>query len=430
LNFLRVRNSLRNSLLSLAKSKSARQATQIMISRFGGMAIGAVAQIYVARQLGPEKLGISGLAIAAVAQGCILASFGSDTLLVRKYRETDGEEEKTKLVETAFAARLLFTLMLGGALFAALPLINIRPDFTLSIACIIPLLLFQVNQPLWLLQAKEQLPALYLSNTISIAFGAGLIFIFIKPSSPAGSDMIVSCIAAGISFFLSWSFAIRGLPALKFDFAAIGKLLQSSRWLFASSIVVYLYTQFEQPLLGSMRSLDELGIYRSALQVVGGITPFIAMVSLLMYPKLIAWRAISIDYLWSQQKKIFFKLLPWVVLAIGLAFLALPFLYPWIFGPKFQSASLPCALLVASKLVVLLNGIFGWGLWALKQDRLMLMIMTGVAIFSVSMNFLTIPYFGMLATASVNLASELLILVACAWQMRRIITAPCLEKAA
>jgi len=46
------------------------------------------------------------------------------------------------------------------------------------------------------------------------------------------------------------------------------------------------------------------------------------------------------------------------------------------------------------------------------------------------MNFLTIPYFGMLATASVNLASELLILVACAWQMRRIITAPCLEKAA
>ena len=60
--------------------------------RFIGLGIGAVAQIYAARQLGPEKLGISGMALAAVAQGSILVTLGANTLLVREYKEakTDG----------------------------------------------------------------------------------------------------------------------------------------------------------------------------------------------------------------------------------------------------------------------------------------------------------------------------------------------------
>jgi O-antigen/teichoic acid export membrane protein len=409
-------------LVEAIRSKSARQAVQMAILRFGGLGVGALAQIYAARQLGPEKLGISGMALTVAAQGGILVTFGADALLVRQFRELKDARKEDEFISTVFTFRLLLTGAMTLALLIAVPWLLHHPQYFLASACIIPLVFFQSNQALWILQAKEMVPAQYLANTLSAFLSAILVFIFIHPRSMAGSDVVVGLVAVTLAFALSWYSACGSIPKLKFDWRAIWGVMTASKWLFLSAIVTYGYTRFEQPLVGVLRSVDELGVYRSALQVINGVQPLLVMIPLLIYPKLISWRAISINDLWLGQKRLFFQFLAPVLLLGLLAMIVIPLAYPVVFGPAFKSAAIPCVLLVCSKLVVILNGIFGWGLWAAKKDKTMLAVMSAVGISSTALYFLLIPRFGMIGAASVNLFSEIMILIACACLMHRLVT--------
>jgi O-antigen/teichoic acid export membrane protein len=413
--------SILHYLGNLARKKTSRQAAQMAVLRFGSLGVGALAQIYTARQLGPEKLGISGMALTMVALGGLLVGFGADTLLVRQYRDVKNAVEQANLIATAFTLRLLLAVILTLAFLSAIPWLLDQPQFLLASACVVPLVFFQSNQALWILQAKEMVPSQYLATAASAILSAVLIFAFIRPDSPAGSDVVIGLIGVVLAFCLSWHSACGSTPKLRFNRDEIASLLARAKWLFFSAIVTYAYTRFEQPLLGLLRSVEELGVYRSALQIVSGIQPLIAMVPLLLYPKLISWRAISLSELWRGQKRVFFRFLIPVILLAALAVAVLPFAYRLIFGSAFEAAAIPCALLVCSKLVVILNGIFGWGLWAAKKDKTMLAIMTAVGFSSVALNFVLIPRFGMLAAASVNLLSEIMILCACAFFMHRVV---------
>ena len=90
----------------------------------------------------------------------------------------------------------------------------------------------------------------------------------------------------------------------------------------------------------------------------------------------------------------------------------LPPLYPLIFGEKFEQAAIPAAILVTSKLVAALMAIFLFGLRTDHRfDKRTSLIYVWVAFFSVSANLFFIPKFGMYATASVNLASQMILLI-------------------
>lgn len=406
---------------NILSSATTRQAYQMTVLRLGGIAVGVVAQIYAARVLGPEKLGISGMALTVAAQGGLLVSFGADTLLVRQYRESSDLTVKENLIRTAFTLRFLLTCLLGLAMLAALPLLATHPQFVLASACVLPMIYFQNNQALWVLQADEKVPAQYLANTAGAGLSAALIFLFIRNDSPAGIDAVIGLASCVLAFWISWRAAHASFPKFKFIWPEMRGLLLGAKWLFLSSLVTFAYTRLEQPMIGLLRSVEELGIYRSALQIISGVQPILAMIPLLLYPKLITWRGVSLDHLWRKQWQLFWVFFPLAMLLGALAVLSMPLVYPLIFGSVYQNAAIPCSLLVCSKLVVILNGIFGWGLWAAKKDKTMLGIMTLVGASSVVLNSMLIPRYGLLAAASVNLLSEIIILIACMAFMHRIV---------
>lgn len=401
-------------------NKTLIQALQMVFLRFGGIGVGALAQIYAARELGPEKLGISGMALTLVAQGSILANFGSDPLLVREYKEIKSEEEKKIFIQDAFYSRVLLVLLFA-IIISVVQLVFPHPSLCIiATACVIPLVFFQSNQALWILQAEENMPAQYLASTAGNLLMAALIFLFIRSSSPAGSDLIASVAGVVLGFATSWYLAIRSLPKVHINFARITKILVRSKWLFLTAIVIYSYTKLEQPLLGMLRSVEELGIYRSALQITLGIQPFLLMFPTLLYPKLIAWKEKSLNHLWENQKRLFFLLITPILLISICTILIIPKIYSPMFGEEYKKASFPCAILVISQFIIVLNGIFAWGLWAAGKDKTMMGIMGVVGIISTTSNIIFIPCFGMIATASINLSSEILILIGCAYFMGRI----------
>jgi len=407
---------------AIVTNRTARQAAQMTALRFIGLGIGAVAQIYAARQLGPEKLGISGMALAAVAQGGILVTLGANTLLVREYKEAKTGAEKQSLISATYTLRTIITVGLALLLLAALPLLWPHPRYLLATACVLPLIFFESNQALWVLQAKERVPAQYLANVASALVSAVLIFAFISPSSPAGSDMLAALFGIAVTFGLSWRFAQGALPRLHFDRQAVAKIARGTKWLFVSAVVTYGYTRFEQPMVGWLRSVEELGVYRSAWQIINAVMPILGIFAVLAYPKLITWQQVSIQHLWLQQKRLLRIAAPVAVICAVLSVLLVPVAFPLIYGEAYAAAAWPCVILLCAKFATLVGSIFGWGLWAAKRDRTMLAIMATVATFSVLLNLLLIPRGGMLAAAFVNLASEVAILGACAFFMRRLAT--------
>ena len=401
----------------------ARQAVSMILFRFGAIGLGAIAQIFAARQLGPEKLGISGMALTVVAQGSLIVVFGADALLVRRYRVVESEEFRATLAQQAFTLRCFLTLVVAACLLLTLPWVWSHPSALLASVCVIPLIFLQSNQALWILQAKEEVPAQYAANAASAFVNACVIFLIVRQDSPAGIDMLAGLIGVAVAFSLSWYSACRGVPALRLRFADVTRMLWDCRWLFLSAVVTYAYTRFEQPLLGVLRSLDELGVYRSALQIVAGVQPIFSLIPLLVYPKLISWRSESIERLWKGQISLFWTAVPWVILAAVAIVVILPNIYGLIFGAQFLHARYPCVILLVSKLVVILNGFFGWGLWAAERDKTMLVIMSFVGAVSVSLGFWLIPKYGLLAAAGVNLLSELLVFfltVLFMWRLSRL----------
>ena len=387
--------------------------------RFIGLGIGAVAQIYAARQLGPEKLGISGMALAAVAQGSILVTLGANTLLVREYKEAKTDGEKRSLISAAYTLRTIITFGLALLLLVALPWLWPHPQYLLATACVLPLIFFESNQALWVLQAEERVPAQYLANVAGALVSAIVIFTLVRPSSSAGIDMVAAAGGVVVAFGLSWRFAQRSLPSLRFDWRAIARVALGTKWLFLSAIVIYAYSRFEQPLVGWLRSVEELGVYRSAWQILGALQPLFTMVSLLLYPRLIAWKQESLNTLWKKQLEITKAIAGCALIFALLISVLVPWSYGYIYGEAYVDAAWPCVLLILAKLIAVVNIAYSFGLWAQEKDRLMLLIMALAALGSISSNIVVIPRYGMLGAATVNVAVEAFVCLLCVVASRR-----------
>jgi len=404
-----VLQTLHSRAQTLLTNRTVRQAAQMTALRFIGLSIGLIAQIYAARQLGPEKIGISGMALAAIAQGSILVIFGTNTLLVREFKEASTAEKRQNLIALTYSLRTILTGALLGILLVSLPWLWQRPEFLLPAACIIPLVFFESNNAAWLLQAQERLPSAYLALLAIPTVSATLIFLFVSEHSPAGSELLASVAGTALAFAVSWRLACGNTPRFTINTSDLKSLMRRSKWLFLSAVLAYCYTKLDQPLVGILISVEQLGIYRSAWQIVNGLNLFLLIVPLLLYPKLVTWFADSPSTLWRKQRKIFSVLAPVCFIIATIAIIAAPAVYPLIYGPQFAAGALPSAILLSGELVGMLAGIYTWGLWAARKDAVVLVLLSAIATVSIVANLLVIPEWGIMGAATVNLSSQLLL---------------------
>lgn len=390
-------------------------------ARVAGLAFAFVGTAWAVRCLGSYNLGLSGMVQNMVSQATILLSAIYTTVLIReyKYARTEGARNQLIRITTTFrlAGSLLFCLV--GATVMAFHMVP--ADYHFAGWFFIPLLLVNALQPTWVFQAAEKQHFQSAISVIQSALKAGFYICFFRAGMSAGADLAVLTIVTVLLTAVYW-WAIYRLTPMKgslFDFQGFHmawRLIVKSRWLFIAGLCSYVYTTLEQPLLGWLNSVDELGKYRTAVTVVGTADSFFIIIPTILYPRFIEWRKRGLDILWRRQLKLagFFTLLG--VLTMLLGFILIPLLYPLVFGAAFTQAAIPCFILVTSKIVVVIGGIFYWGLMTDdRHDRLLFFTAVGMALFSLFSNLYFIPKYGMFAASSVNLASETILLVICVW---------------
>ena len=179
-----------------------------------------------------------------------------------------------------------------------------------------------------------------------------LLVLFIRPSSPAGSELIILNVTTLIGLIISWQVAVRGKHRVTISLTqAINGLprLWRGRWLFLSALVTYIYVRFEVPMLGWLKSVDDVGKYKSALQILNGVEPLMVLVPALLYPRMIEWSKVGLSHLWKKQMEIFNLLAVIGTPCVIFAFWLIPLIYPHIYTASFQAAAIPCCFLILSK---------------------------------------------------------------------------------
>jgi O-antigen/teichoic acid export membrane protein len=377
--------------------------------------------VWIARSLGPSELGKSGFIIATNSQILLLLAVCPNAYAVRFLKERENSKEAISIIFTARAlVGVVYSLLVLGMILLDVFPSEWKPLILLGF--MIPVLI--AIQPVWLLQSQENQAAQF-KMSAAIAFTSmAIALLFIRPGGIAEEDLAARLGSVIVGAGVGWWLVGSGNPFRFFRMDKLNLVLRSlweSRVVFFTQLVVYIYVGLELPLIGYLTDLEELGLYRSSIQLVAAANSFLVMVPMLYYPKFIEWRKSSPALLWQNQKKILKYVLMFVLPVAAGTFLLGPYLYGVVFGEQFQSASYPFAVLLCSKLVVLIHGIFAWGLYANNKDTTMLYILVLVALVSLTSNLVFIPNYGMIAAAWVNLTSESLILGLCYFASRKLI---------
>jgi len=389
----------------------------ISIIRTVAAALGALGSIWVARRLGPEKLGISALVASIAAQVALVLEMQQQSILVREYKASDSEEDKEGLLQVVQSFRLIsgaFMVLLFGL---GCYLIHHPENFNLALWAFPPLLLARMGTPTWIFQAREKNVVAAVITAAQQLFTLAAYLLAVRSISPAGTDLWCQAAAALAFAVVTWKLIRSYSPLQNRSWRwAMAKKMRAlawrGRWLFLAGASAYAYGVLEGPLMGYLLSVKELGKYRSA-QSLASLADLVGIaLPTILFPRFIEWRKVGVEHLWNRQLKIAGTLVVLIVPAAVLSFLIVPPVHRLIYGPAYYDASVPAAILVVSKLIIMLNGIFAWGLIADgSQDRRTALLMVSVAVVSVSLNVTLLPRFGITVASIVNVVSESSILV-------------------
>ena len=415
-----------------------RQVGQMLTTRGIGLAVAAAGSIWAARCLGPEKLGISGMILSLVAPMTLLVDLNQDVSLVRRYKTCENDGARAQLIRETYIFRGLLCLAYMALASCMIALTGLPgAEWRLGVVAAFPLLLVSVNQGAWILQAQENMPARYRALMLQSVISAACYFAIFRPGRiPAGSDIVVMAAAVGVEYALGWWYACRPLRAafastsgfaawrirdFKHGLRTAGEAFWAARWVAITGLVSYLYIFLQSPLVGLLLGNEALGNYRTAGTLLNAFQAFAAMIPALLYPRMIEWHRIGPAHLWAKQMKFARVALCFFVPAALAAFLAAPHIYRLLYGPVFLSAAYPFALLLVARMLGVINGIFGWGLWAQNRDGLMLKLTIGGALVSLPLNFVLIPRFGLLGASGVCVICETLMLLVTVWASRTLL---------
>ncbi|WOO42526.1 oligosaccharide flippase family protein [Rubellicoccus peritrichatus] len=404
---------LRRFVISKALPVWLKQGTWMVVLQLLGKLASLAGGIWAARCLGPEKLGVSGMAFVLMPAFYLFGGLKLDVFLVRHYADFEKEGKEGSIADAYFTFQLMNVGVLTFFGLIIVAILGLPSDGIITLLVAVPVMFLASSQPLWLLQARERMPAFYFGNTVFAFVNAGLLFALVRPGSPAGVDLLAYLGGLTIAWLLMWRSALnqRILPRLNFAWLnRIWDMARANQLVFVTGIFMFVMNALEAPLVGWLAGIEELGLYRTALIVANSLQTFLHIIPLLLYPKLVAWQRENPSGFRVKQNRLATVFFGLALLASLCVFMLSPLLYSILFGAEFASAALPFALLFSAKLVVIVSGIYTWGLWAKDETVKPLIVIAPVAIISLIADFILIPTYGMTAAAAISLVSELCVL--------------------
>jgi O-antigen/teichoic acid export membrane protein len=397
------------------------------------MIAGFLVGVWVARYLGPEKFGLFSYALAFVSIFQGIAKLGLDGIVVRNLVQEP--EKRDVYLGTSFWLKLLggiITFLIITIILVVQSLLTshfspLTSHFSLLTFYLSPLtsnfftetniyiliiafgIIFQSFEVIdFYYQATVQAKYISIRRIIQLILSS-IIKIFLVLT---GADLIwfvlVSLFDIISLSIMGWLiYRSQGLPNFVryFDIEIGKKLLKDSWPLLLSSIAISIYMRIDQVMIKNMLGDREVGLYSAAIKLVE-VWYFIPMIiTQSVFPAIVNAKKISEELYYKRLQQLF-SLLIWMAIFIAIPISVFSHQIIYLFyGERFTEASNVLKITIWASLFVSIG--VGTGQWFLTENLQNLVFYRTLygAITNVILNFILIPYFGIIGASIATIVS-------------------------
>lgn len=364
----------------------------------------------VSRALGVEKIGLISYIYSYIIYLILFINYSFSLTAIRKQNKIDDLNHVFSLV---FKSQIFLLILTIPFLILALLFVpDIKQNMLLTCISYIAVIgaFFDKN---WVYQYKQDLSLVAIINVVLKFLSVLLIILFIKEQK---DYLVYAVILYGATLLTNLSLfliCIRKyeIKVVKIKIQQVFEFLEEGKMLFFSSVVISLYTSTSTLLLGLYCNNRDVGLYTAASKLVDIAKVFAIMpITQLIYP--IVTQKISDNVeegvLFVKKLMPIFNLMA-VLLFLG-AIIVGPFILYLLFGAEFLDA-IPILWVLSFTLVLILySTVFGILLMVnLGMDHLFFKNQLYVAIFSILLTILVLPYGAGMTSAIILVASEIMI---------------------
>jgi len=383
------------------------------------MVAGFFVGVWVARYLGPEKFGIFSYSLAFVSLFGGIARLGLDGIVVRDLVKEP--EKKEVYLGTSFWLKLIggiitfliitIILLIQSILTSHFSPLNshLFTSTNLYILIIAFGIIFQSFEVIdFYYQATVQAKYISVRKMIQLFLSSIIKIILVLVKADLIWFVLVTLFdAISLAIFSWWIYKSQGLPNIikYFDWKAAKRLLKDSWPLVFSSVAIAIYMRIDQVMIKNMLGDREVGLYSAAVKLVE-VWYFIPMIiTQSVFPAIVNAKKISEELYYERLQKLL-SLLIWVAISLALIIsLFSKHIIYFLYGEKFLEASSVLAITSWASLFVFIGvGTSQWFLTENLQNLAFYRTLYG-AITNVILNFIFIPYFGIIGASIATIVS-------------------------
>ncbi|MDH0834300.1 oligosaccharide flippase family protein [Acinetobacter johnsonii] len=364
----------------------------------------------VSRALGVEKIGLISYVYSYLIYLILFINYSFSLTAIRKQNEINNLNYVFSLVFKSQIFLLIFTIPF--LILSLLFMPDLKQNRLLTCISYIAVIgaFFDKN---WVYQYKQNLSLVAVVNVVLKLLSILLIILFIKEQKDYLVYAVILYSSALLTNLLLFLMCIRKyeIKIVKIKIQHVLDFLKEGKMLFLSSVVISLYTSTSTLLLGLYCNNRDVGLYTAASKLVDIAKVFAIMpITQLIYP--IVTQKISSNV---EEGVLFVKkLMPiFNLMAVLLFFGAIivgPFILYLLFGAQFLDAIPILCVLSFTLVLILYSTVFGILLMVnLGMDHLFFKNQLYVAIFSILLTILVLPYGAGMTSAIILVASEIMI---------------------
>lgn len=240
--------------------------------------------VILARLIGPEELGLVGIALLVLSGVQQFTNIGLDQALI--YQK---EEDVDSYLDTVWLLEIGRGLLIGALLFATAPLIaslfgEPRAGDLIRVVAISPIL-FGLKNPAVVYFDKNldfHREFTYKMSATGIRFVVSVGYALVEPTAWA---FIAGFIAADVAK-LVLSYVIADFrPQFAFDRGTAKELITYGKWITGASVLTFLNTEGDDAFVGWLLSAASLGLYQYAYRLSNApATELAQIISRVMFP--------------------------------------------------------------------------------------------------------------------------------------------------
>jgi len=387
--------------------------------RFGGLAIGYLLTLIIAHLFGADGLGEYILAITILRLFTLLAKVGLDVTSIRFIASFASQKKWRRIF--SFRKQVLLILSVSSILssllmyFLAIPISDlIHTNYRyiqLNAFFVLPMAFFMVNyESLRGLKRIAEFSFFYrVSQGLFSIISIIILYQFCNSSEIPVYAYLISVLIVSILSFFSFTYWLRkisdGEDKAISEVKSYSNLLKVSIPLMFAQSVQFVMSWTDKLMLGSMATLEEVGIYHTAFKLSMFAAVALMSINSIASPKFAEMFAnndmIGLKKIVRQSTKMIF----WTSVPLVVVFFMFPEFLLGLFGKEFEVGVTAFIFLSCGKLFSSFSGSVGNILQMTGNQNILAKILLFAAILNIVLNLYLIPKYGINGAALASMIS-------------------------